>query len=250
MPSESSSTGSRVALVTGASRGLGLTIAGFLAGAGYDLIMTARGAEALTEAVHSLEPSGVRITAVSGDVASSAHRRALAVAARAHGRLDVLVNNASELGPSPLKALADLPLDTLTAILHTNVVAALGLAQETLPLLKANGGLIVNISSDAALGGYEGWGGYGASKAALDLLTLTLAHELKPAGVNAVSVDPGEMNTAMLQAGYAGEDVSDRPLPDITLPFWAWLFGQDRQAVSGRRYQAQAETWEIADETR
>ncbi len=250
MAIEPKTKAARVALVTGASRGLGLTIAGFLAGAGYDLILTARGADALAAAARTLEPSGARVTVLPGDVADASHRRKLADAAREFGRLDLLVNNASELGPSPLKTLADLPLETLTTILNTNVVAALGLVQETLPLLKVSGGLIVNVSSDAALGGYEGWGGYGASKAALDLLSLTLAHELNSAGVSAVSVDPGEMNTVMLQAGYAGEDVSDRPLPEVTLPFWAWLFGQDHNAVSGRRYQAQAETWEITNETR
>ena len=250
MATGSQSNTSRVALITGASRGLGLTVAGFLAGAGYNLIVTARGSDALADAATQLKARGARVTALAGDVADAAHRRRLAEAARAFGRLDVLVNNASELGPSPLKPLAELPLETLSTILDTNVVAALGLVQATLPLLKAGKGLIVNLSSDAALGGYEGWGGYGTSKAALDLLSLTLAHELSADGIGVVAVDPGEMNTAMLRAGYAGEDVSDRPLPDVTLPFWAWLFGQERLAVSGRRYQAQAETWETIHETR
>ncbi len=105
---------------------------------------------------------------------------------------------------------------------------------------------MVNISSDAAVAGYEGWGGYGASKAALDLISLTLAHELKDSGVAVVSVDPGDMRTQMHQDAFPGEDISDRPLPEVTLPFWAWLLGQEPMKVSGRRYQAQAELWEEA----
>jgi NAD(P)-dependent dehydrogenase (short-subunit alcohol dehydrogenase family) len=122
----------------------------------------------------------------------------------------------------------------------------LGLAQEALPLLRQRAGLIVNISSDAARGGYEGWGAYGATKAALDLVSLTLANELRPAGVSVVAVDPGDMRTQMHQAAFPGEDISDRPLPDVTLPFWAWLLGQPPGSVSGRRYEAQADHWEVS----
>ena len=113
------------------------------------------------------------------------------------------------------------------------------------PLLKRSGGLVVNISSDAAIGGYEGWGGYGASKAALDLASLTLANELREDGVGVVSVDPGDMRTQMHQAAFPGEDISDRPLPESTLPFWAWLLNQDVLSISGSRYQAQSERWEV-----
>ena len=236
----------RVALITGASRGLGFTLAEFLAAQGYALILTARGAEALHSAAQSLESYGTRIVALAGDVADPAHRRRLADAARSFGRLDLLVNNASVLGPSPLPALADYSLAALRDVLTVNTIAPLGLVQETLPLLKTSGGLIVNISSDAAIGGYEGWGGYGASKAALDLLTRTLANELRPAGVGVVSVDPGDLRTAMHQQAYPGDDISDRPEPAVTLPFWGWLLGQNVLDISGSRYQAQAEQWEAA----
>jgi NAD(P)-dependent dehydrogenase (short-subunit alcohol dehydrogenase family) len=134
-------------------------------------------------------------------------------------------------------------------VFDVNVFAPLALIQEALPLLKDRGGLVVNLSSDAAKGGYPGWGAYGASKAALDLISLTLANELGDVGVSAVAVDPGDMRTEMHQAAFPGEDISDRPLPEVTVPFWAWLFGQDRAAISGGRYQAQAEHWEAAHET-
>ena len=127
-----------------------------------------------------------------------------------------------------------------------NLLAPLGLAQEVVPLLEQSGGLIVNISSDAAVGGYPGWGGYGASKAALDLISVTLANELRDEGIGVVSVDPGDMRTHMQQEAFPGEDISDRPLPEATLPFWAWLLGQNPLAVSGQRYRAQSETWEVA----
>jgi NAD(P)-dependent dehydrogenase (short-subunit alcohol dehydrogenase family) len=161
------------------------------------------------------------------------------------GGLDLLVNNASELGPSPLPALSDLPLAALERIFAVNVLAPLALVQAALPMLATRKGLVVNVSSDAAVGGYPGWGGYGASKAALDLISATLATELKSRGVAVVAVDPGDMRTAMHQAAYPGEDISNRPLPEVTIPFWAWLLGQARDAVSGRRYRAQDERWEV-----
>lgn len=234
----------KTALITGSSRGLGLTLADFLAAQGYALILTARGRKVLEEAARRLKRYGHPVTALAGDVSDPAHRRALAETA-ADG-LDLLVNNASNLGPSPLPALADFPLDALEAVYETNVVAPLALVQEILPLLKARRGLIVNVSSDAAQGAYPGWGGYGSSKAALDLLTCTLAAELD--GVGVVSVDPGDMQTQMHQDAFPGEDISDRPLPEATLPFWAWLLGQDRLAVSGARFLAQGERWEVPGE--
>jgi NAD(P)-dependent dehydrogenase (short-subunit alcohol dehydrogenase family) len=235
-----------VALITGASRGLGSTIAEFLAGAGFDLVLTARNPTQLRAAATLLERFGTRIHAVSGDVADRWHRERLVRLAEQLGRLDLLINNASDLGATPLPALADYPLERLERVFAVNVLAPLGMVQEALPLLRASGGLVVNISSDAALGGYPHWGGYGASKAALDLVSLTLANELAPHGIGVVSVDPGDLRTAMQQAAYPGEDISDRPLPETTLPFWAWLIGQPRETVSGRRFQAQAEAWEVA----
>lgn len=237
---------SKIALITGASRGLGAELAGFLAEQGYDLVLTSRAAEALATVARSLDRFGGRIVARAGDVADAEHRRSLAEAVETLGGLDVLVNNASELGASPLPALAEYPLDTLERVFRVNVLAPVGLVQATLPLLKRSRGLVVNVSSDAALGGYPGWGGYGASKAALDLASLTLANELRDDGVAVVSVDPGDMRTQMHQDAFPGEDISDRPLPHVTLPFWAWLLGQDRMLVSGRRYQAQSDRWEVA----
>ena len=240
---------SRVTVITGASRGLGEVLAHFMAGQGYHLVLTARGADALARLAESLGAFGVQVKTVAGDVSDPAHRRQIVEAARSLGGLDVLVNNASDLGVSPLPALVDYPLDELTRVFQINVVAPLALVQDALPLLKASGGLVINLSSDAAKGGYEGWGVYGASKAALDLISLTLANELRAEGISVVAVDPGDMRTDMHQQAYPGEDISDRPLPDVTLPFWAWLFGQDRAALSGGRYSAQAEHWEVAHET-
>ncbi|MCC6803002.1 MAG: SDR family oxidoreductase [Anaerolineae bacterium] len=237
-----------VAVITGASRGLGEVLARFLAGQGYHLILNARGGAALDAVVRSLAGYDVQVKAIAGDVAEPSARRAIVQLAKALGGLDILINNASILGASPLVPLAQHPLDALEDVYRANVIAPLALVQEALPLLKASHGLVVNISSDAARGGYETWGGYGSSKAALDLISLTLANELKGEGVSVVSVDPGDMRTDMHQAAYLGQDISDRPLPDVTLPFWAWLFGQDRMAISGGRYQAQSEQWEAAHE--
>ena len=235
----------RTAVITGASRGLGRTLAQFLAAQGADLVLTARGASALDAAAQELAPYGRRVIALPGDVADAGHRRRMAQAADELGGLDLLVNNASILGPSPLPALADYPLEALEQVLEINVLAPLGLVQATLPLLRRRRGLVINLSSDAAVGGYAGWGGYGASKAALDLFSLTLANELAGDGVAVVSVDPGDMRTQMHQDAFPGEDISDRPLPEATLPFWVWLLGQDRAAINGKRLRAQAEVWVI-----
>ncbi|RIK38924.1 MAG: short-chain dehydrogenase [Chloroflexi bacterium] len=236
----------RVALITGASRGLGKTLATFLAGRGDNLVITARGVEALTTVAGELEAYGGEVVALPGDVADPSHQRQLVAAAGQLGGLHLLVNNASVLGPSPQPVLADYPLETLEQVFAVNVLAPLSLIQQALPLLKQSGGTIINISSDAAVGGYAGWGGYGASKAALDLITLTLANELREDGVAVVSVDPGDMRTQMQQEAFPGEDISDRPLPDVTIPFWAWLLGQEPRQISGRRFQAQAAEWVVA----
>jgi NAD(P)-dependent dehydrogenase (short-subunit alcohol dehydrogenase family) len=235
----------RTALITGGSRGLGRTVAEFLAAQQYDLLLTARTAGELEAAAATLRRHGGRAVAIPGDVADPAHRRRLAEAARGLGRLDILFNNASTLGATPLPTLAEYPLDELETAFRINAGAPLRLVQDTLPLLAAAGGLVVNISSDAARGGYPGWGGYGMTKAALDLASLTLAHELAGSGIGVVAVDPGDLRTRMHQEAFPGEDISDRPLPGVTLPFWAWLFGQPRAAVTGRRFQAQADRWEI-----
>ncbi|MCH8206135.1 MAG: SDR family oxidoreductase, partial [Chloroflexi bacterium] len=188
---------SRVALITGASRGLGAELAGFLAKQGYGLVLTARGAGPLEATAGPLKRYGNRVVAISGDVSDAEHRRRLVEATESFGRLDLLINNASDLGLSPLPPLADYPLDAIEDVFNVNVLAPLGLVQAALPLLRQTGGTVINLSSDAAVGGYPGWGAYGASKAALDLLSLTLANELRDDGVAVVSVDPGDMRTQM-----------------------------------------------------
>ena len=236
----------RIGLITGASRGLGAELAGFLAKRGYDLVLTARGSQGLEATARALEKYGGRIVALAGDVSDPEHRSRLAEAAESLGGLDLLVNNASHLGLSPLPPLAEYPLDAIEQVLGVNLIAPVGLVQATLPLLRKRGGLVINVSSDAALGGYPGWGAYGASKAALDLLSLTLADELRDDGVAVVSVDPGDMRTQMHQDAFLGEDISDRPPPEVTLPFWGWLLAQPRKSITGRRYRAQSDRWEVA----
>ena len=236
----------RIALITGASRGLGAALARFLAGQRYDLLLTARDAGLLEAFARRLDGMGGRIAALAGDVADPGHRQRLVETAASLGGLDLLVNNASTLGPTPMPPLSELPPVAIEDIFGVNVAAPLGLVQAALPLLEQRSGLVVNISSDAAIGGYPGWGGYGASKAALDLVSLTLANELSGRGVGVVAVDPGDMRTEMHQAAYPGEDISDRPTPEATLPFFAWLLGQEHVRISGRRYVAQAEKWELA----
>ena len=236
---------SRVALITGASRGLGATLAAFLAGQDYDLVLTARGEPELAATAHALSHYGNRIIALAGDVTHAQHRQRLAEAAHDLHGLDLLVNNASALGPTPLPHLIDYAPADLEQVLRTNVIAPIALVQETASLLEGQG-LVVNVSSDAAVGAYAGWGGYGASKAALDLASATLAGELRERNIAVVSVDPGDMRTRMQQDAFPSEDISDRPLPTVTIPFWAWLLGQDRGEVSGRRYRAQADRWEVA----
>ncbi len=233
------------AIITGASRGLGLTLASFLASQNYNLILTARDKDSLNKATEGLANDSSQIIKVAGDITDATHRQAVAKAAKSLGSIGFLVNNASELGPSPLPYLQDYPLKDFSSVLNTNVIAPLGLIQVVLPFMNT-AGLIINISSDAAIGGYEGWGGYGASKAALDLVSKTLANELADKNIGVVSVDPGDMRTKMHQDAFPNEDISDRPLPEVTLPFWAWLLGQKIEAVSGQRFQAQGKLWEVA----
>lgn len=203
-----------VALITGASRGLGFTLAQALADRGWDLVVDARGGDALAAAVERMQGGG-RLIAIAGDVADPGHRAALVDAARELGGLDALVNNASSLGPSPLPRLADFPLDALDSLFRVNTTAPLALIQLALPQLTA-GGRILNVTSDAGVEGYEGWGGYGASKAALEQVSRVLAVEHPDLRV--YWVDPGDMNTQMHQDAYPGEDISDRPDPSVSVP--------------------------------
>lgn len=228
-----------VAIVTGASRGLGRVIAAVLAKRGYWLVIGGRDSDALGLAARELSADGAVVLPIAGDITEPAVRAQLIDAARALGGLNVVVNNASELGPiGPLRTF---DVSTLGRLFRVNVGAPLALIQLALPLLTEHRGLIVNITSDAATGAYAGWGPYGATKAALELLTRTMASELRELGVSAVLVDPGDLRTRMHQEAFPGQDISDRPLPQITVPFWNWLFDQDRDAIGGERFAAQQE---------
>lgn len=201
---------SRIALITGASRGLGRALATRLAGQGWRLLLTARGESALREVADELGAQ-----ALPGDVTDPDHRAVLVGRAEELGGVDLLINNASDLGATPLPRLADYPLDLLPGLFDTNVVTPLALSQLLLPGLRNRGGAIINISSDAATGGYEGWGGYGATKAALDQISNVLAAE-EPA-VDVWWVDPGEMRTKML-ADAVGEEADGATPPEEVAP--------------------------------
>ena len=218
-----------VALVTGGSQGLGLALTRALDAAGWRVVVDARHADVLDRAVADL----AGVTAVPGDVTDPGHRAELAATVTGLGRLDLLVHNASALGPSPLPPLADLPVADLERILAVNVLAPLALAQLLLGDLRAASGTLVAVSSDAAVEAYEGWGGYGSSKAALDQLAAVLAAE-NP-GLHVYAVDPGDMNTAMHQRAFPGEDISDRPLPERVVPA---LLRLARQELPSGRYRA------------
>ena len=205
---------SHTALITGASRGLGLALARQLAQRGWNLIIDARGADAL-EAVRAELSQHTRVIAIAGDVTDPAHRQALAEAAQRVGPLDALVNNASILGPSPQPFLLEYPLDVLEQVYRTNVIAPLALIQTFQHQLN-QGACIINITSDAGVEAYPGWGGYGSSKAALEQLSHVLAAEIPTLRV--YWVDPGDMRTQMHQEAFPGEDISDRPLPEASVP--------------------------------
>jgi len=242
------------ALITGASRGLGRALAAGLARAGFDLIIDARDAAALDAAAGALRAAGgpvlagsgaqrpgspvaqrpeSTVTALAGDVTQPAHRAALAAAAQAAGRLDLLVNNAGTLGASPLPALADYPPDELRAAFEVNVIAPIGLTQLLLPLLRASGGAVLNITSDAAVEAYAGWGGYGAAKAALEQASNVLAAE-EPA-LRVWWADPGDLRTDMHQLAFPGEDISDRPEPESVVPAFVRLV---TERLPSGRYRA------------
>ncbi|HLI61673.1 MAG TPA: SDR family oxidoreductase [Solirubrobacteraceae bacterium] len=216
------------AIVTGASRGLGRALARALAERGWSLVVDARGRADLERAADELaELTDVR--ALAGDVADPAHRSALIAAAGE--RIDLLVNNASILGPSPLPAIADYPPGELAAVLEVNLLAPLALIQLALPRLA--GGVIVNVTSDAGVEPYPGWGGYGSAKAALEQLTAVLAVERPDLRVYAV--DPGDMRTRMHQEAFPGEDISDRPPPEESVP---GIIALIEQACPSGRYRA------------
>jgi len=225
----------RTALITGASRGLGLALARGLAARGWNLIIDGRAADRLRAARDELA-AVTHVAALAGDVTDPEHRQALAVLARGHTGLDAVINTAGALGPTPLPRLLDYPLDALVELYLANVVAPLGVLQAVRGELKP-GARVVNVTSDAAVNAYPGWGGYGSSKAALEQISAVLAAELaaERPDVRVYWVDPGDMRTDMQQAAYPGEDVSDRLLPEARVPgFVALLEGE----LPGGRYEA------------
>jgi len=228
-----------VALVTGANRGLGLVIARVLARRGYKLVIGGRDRPDLDNAAAELSSYAPAAMPIAGDITDQSIRAQLIDAVDRLGGLNVLVNNASELGA--IGPLMSFEVPRFGRLFPVNVGAPMVLTQMALPLLIARRGLIVNITSDAATAAYPGWGPYGATKAALELLTRTLAVELRERGVSAVLVDPGDMRTRMHQDAFPGQDISDRPLPEVTMPFWNWLFDQDPDAIRGQRFAAQQE---------
>jgi NAD(P)-dependent dehydrogenase (short-subunit alcohol dehydrogenase family) len=223
-----------VAIVTGASRGLGQALATGLARSGWSLVIDGRDPSTLSASadfIRAQAAEGVEVVALSGDITDADHRHGLTAAAFELGGLDLVVNNAGTLGASPLPLLSDYPLGDLRVAFEVNVVAPLGLIQDALPLLlDSEHPRLVNITSDAAVEAYEGWGGYGAGKAALEHLGTVLAAEFP--NLTVWSVDPGDLRTVMHQAAFPGEDISDRPEPSTVVPAFLELIASDRP--SGR----------------
>ena len=225
----------RVAIITGASRGLGFEIAKAYAARGVRLIIAARGEDALSTAETELAKE-TEVIALALDISQDAERLVQTGLDR-FGRIDVLVNNASELGPSPMPALEAYPWEELERVYRVNVLAPLHLTQLVLPGMKERGeGVIINVSSDAGVEAYPGWGGYGSSKAALEHISRTLAAELEDSGVRVYAVDPGDMNTEMHRSAEPGVDLSDLPDPSASAPAFVSLV--EDEPASGR-YQAQ-----------
>jgi NAD(P)-dependent dehydrogenase (short-subunit alcohol dehydrogenase family) len=232
-------TPSRAVLITGASRGLGLALARQLARSGWTLILDARGADALEAVRTELSPQ-TKVIALAGDITDPGHRGRLAEAAGSVAGLDAVINNASLLGPSPQPALLDYPLDTLEVVYRTNVIAPLAIIQTVSPHLKPSA-RIINVTSDAGVEPYDGWGGYGSSKAALEHLSAILAEENEEWRV--YWVDPGDMRTQMHQEAFPDEDISDRPLPEESIPGFITLLEGD---LPSGRYKAREISTEAA----
>jgi NAD(P)-dependent dehydrogenase (short-subunit alcohol dehydrogenase family) len=229
VPSVSSMTDTKNAVITGASRGLGLALARGLAAEGWSLVIDARDPAALRSAAASLAGPG-RVIPVPGDVTNPGHRAALRGAAQHLGGPGLLINNAGTLGASPLPAIADYPIAELREAFEVNVLAPLALTQELLPALRRRGGAVLSVTSDAAVEPYPGWGGYGAAKAALEQASNVLAAEENV--VRVWWVDPGDLRTRMHQQAFPGEDISARPLPEAVVPAFLRLIAE--RMPSGR----------------
>jgi NAD(P)-dependent dehydrogenase (short-subunit alcohol dehydrogenase family) len=229
----------QVALITGASRGLGLEVARTFAEYGASLVLVARGSDALTRAAEELS-GHTEVEAVAADVSQDAER-IVEAAIRRFGRVDILINNASELGPSPMPTLDSYPWQDLERVLRVNVLAPLHLTQLVLPGMRPRRhGVIINVTSDAGVEAYPGWGGYGMSKAALEHQSRTLAAELEGTGIRVYAVDPGDMLTDMHRAAEPGEDLSHLPPPAISAPAFAHLVQHETAPYA--RIQAQSLT--------
>jgi NAD(P)-dependent dehydrogenase (short-subunit alcohol dehydrogenase family) len=228
---------SKNAVVTGASRGLGLALAAELAARGWSLVIDARDSHALDAAAASIRDAAstpaITVRALPGDITDPAHRQALLAAAGELGGPDLLVNNAGTLGASPLPALADYPVARLREAFEVNVLAPIALTQLMLPALRRRGGAVLSVTSDAAVEPYAGWGGYGAAKAALEQASNVLAAEENV--VRVWWVDPGDLRTSMHQAAFPGEDISDRPLPESVAPAFCRLV---HERLPSGRYRA------------
>jgi NAD(P)-dependent dehydrogenase (short-subunit alcohol dehydrogenase family) len=227
VPSVEAMSDEKTAIVTGASRGLGLALATGLAAAGWRLVVDARDGDALAAAMGDL-PGAHAV--LPGDITDAAHRAALVETAQVLGGPDLLINNAGILGPSPQPELGGYPLPALREVYEVNVFAPLALTQAALPALRARAGTVVNVTSDAAVEPYPGWGGYGSAKAAVEQLSRILAAE-EPA-LRVWWVDPGDLRTRMHQEAFPGEDISDRPLPDTVVPAFLKLLSE--RPASGR----------------
>jgi NAD(P)-dependent dehydrogenase (short-subunit alcohol dehydrogenase family) len=222
-----------VAIVTGASRGFGRALARSLAVDGWSLVLDARRPEELERERAAFASLGAEVIAIPGNVNSADHRAALIESSWGLGSLDLLVNNASTLGTSPLPSLEAHDLEEMRGVFEVNTLAPLALIQLALPLLRQSHGTVVSLTSDASVEAYEGWGGYGASKAALDHLHRVLAKEVSD--VRFYAFDPGDMRTEMHQAAFPGEDISDRPEPETVVPAFRLLLESD---APGGRYSA------------
>jgi len=232
---KSAKPSTKSAIVTGASRGLGLELATALADRGWHLVIDAREPHQLDRAARTIRERGPGIvSAVGGDISDPVHQAHLVSEATSVGSLELVVNNASTLGPSPLPSLAAYPIEALEHVIRVNFMAPLQLIQLALPHLRKNKGVVVDVTSDAAVEGYEGWGGYGSSKAALEQMSRVLAVEEPDIAV--YWFDPGDMNTRMHQDAFPGEDISDRPLPQTRVPALVELI--ESGSPSGR-YSAQ-----------